>query len=208
MVLSLILNCVIVIVTTAINVWYMMPKHTEADAYRAQIYRYYTTDSNILAAFGALSLIYYEVMELSVGMQMLLPMWAVLLKYAGTVAVMVTFLTCIFFLGPTMGYKELFIRDGFYMHLVGPMLALVSFVFAESSMKLPFPLWFVGAASVPIYGVIYLIMAVFKGENKGGWPDFYGFNRNGMWKVSLPVMILASILISFAIAAAHNAFVK
>jgi hypothetical protein len=41
--------------------------------------------------------------------------WAWLLKYVGTVAMTVTLLTVIFFLGPNMGYKPLFSGKDLYL---------------------------------------------------------------------------------------------
>ena len=50
---------------------------------------------------------------------------------------------------------------------------------------------------VVIYACVYLPMVVLL----QGWPDFYGFNRGGMWYVSAPAMLAASYIIGLLLAA-------
>ena len=110
--------------------------------------------------------------------------WAWLLKYVGTVAVTVTLLTVIFFLGPNMGYKPLFSGKDLYLHLCGPLLAIVSFCFMECQFALSFSLSLLGILPVIIYGFVYLVEVVILKN----WEDFYGYNKDGKWKKSMAAM--------------------
>ena len=110
--------------------------------------------------------------------------WAWLLKYVGTVAVTVTLLTVIFFLGPNMGYKPLFSGKDLYLHLCGPLLAIVSFCFMECQFALSFSLSLLGLLPVIIYGFVYLVEVVILKN----WEDFYGYNKDGKWKISMAAM--------------------
>ena len=110
--------------------------------------------------------------------------WAWLLKYVGTVAVTVTLLTVIFFLGPNMGYKPLFSGKDLYLHLCGPLLAIVSFCFMECQFALSFSLSLLGILPVIIYGFVYLVEVVILKN----WEDFYGYNKDGKWKISMAAM--------------------
>ena len=110
--------------------------------------------------------------------------WAWLLKYVGTVAVTVTLLTVIFFLGPNMGYKPLFSGKELYLHLCGPLLAIVSFCFMECQFALSFSLSLLGILPVIIYGFVYLVEVVILKN----WEDFYGYNKDGKWKISMAAM--------------------
>ena len=110
--------------------------------------------------------------------------WAWLFKYVGTVAVTVTLLTVIFFLGPNMGYKPLFSGKDLYLHLCGPLLAIVSFCFMECQFALSFSLSLLGILPVIIYGFVYLVEVVILKN----WEDFYGYNKDGKWKISMAAM--------------------
>ena len=58
-----------------------------------------------------------------------------------------------------------------------------------------------------VFGTVYLIQAVAKGETKGGWTDFYGFNRGGHWRVSIVVMMTAGFALAQLLAWVHNLLV-
>ena len=75
--------------------------------------RFFTILSNLFCAVSALLLVLSS------------SQWAWLLKYVGTVAVTITQLTVQFFLGPDMGYKQMLSGKDLYLHLCGPLLAIV-----------------------------------------------------------------------------------
>lgn len=121
--------------------------------------------------------------------------WAWLLKYVGTVAVTVTLLTVIFFLGPNMGYKPLFSGKDLYLHLCGPLLAIVSFCFMECQFALSFSLSLLGILPVIIYGFVYLVEVVILKN----WEDFYGYNKDGKWKISMAAMFAGGFAVCMLI---------
>ena len=152
-------------------------------------YCLFTTDSNIFCALSALIAAVYEGRILS-GKADKLPLAVIALKFAGTVAVMLTFCVVAFFLGPMDDFITwMFGGTSVYMHTLGPILAFISFVFLENGVILPKKLIPVGAVSALIYGIVYLIMVVVIGENNGGWIDFYHFNMGGFWYVSFPAVL-------------------
>ena len=121
--------------------------------------------------------------------------WAWLLKYVGTAAVTVTLLTVIFFLGPNMGYKPLFSGKDLYLHLCGPLLAIVSFCFMECQFALSFSLSLLGIIPVIIYGFVYLVEVVILKN----WEDFYGYNKDGKWKISMAAMFAGGFAVCMLI---------
>ena len=121
--------------------------------------------------------------------------WAWLLKYVGTVAVTVTLLTVIFFLGPNMGYKPLFSGKDLYLHLCGPLLAIVSFCIMECQFALSFSLSLLGILPVIIYGFVYLVEVVILKN----WEDFYGYNKDGKWKISMAAMFAGGFAVCMLI---------
>ena len=162
---------------------------------RSVIFRYFTVDSNILCAVScAVSLV-----QTLRGREnkSKAPM---LLRYAGTAAVTVTMITVLLFLGPLYGYAPMFSRWNLWLHLLGPIFAIISFVWLERDGTFPekkhliLPL-----LPVILYGIVYYIMAVMLGQNQGGWPDFYGFNMGGRWYLLYAAIAAGTALIGTAL---------
>ena len=134
--------------------------------------RFFTILSNLFCAVSALLLVLSS------------SQWAWLLKFVGTVAVTITLLTMLFFLGPNMGYKQMLSGKDLYLHLCGPLMAIVSFCFMERRYDLSFPLSLLGILPVITYGFVYLVEVVILKN----WEDFYGYNKDGKWKISMAAM--------------------
>ena len=148
-----------------------------------RILRYYTTLSNLLCAVGALAVAVCRLAGTA-------PQWVLVLKYVGTVSVTVTMLTVFFFLAPHAGFKELLSEQDFFLHLLCPVLALVSH-FLWDRPDAPFGIVWLGVLTVVLYGIVYLYK-VLKAPEEQRWKDFYGFNTNGLWKVSYICMTVAA----------------
>ena len=156
--------------------------------------RFFTVQSNILCACSALLMCLFPAS---------LPVW--LLKYIGTAAVMVTMLTVFLFLAPSIGkggLKQLLSGSDLFMHLLTPLLALVSFCLLERR-GLSFARALLGMIPVLLYGPWYLYKIKFAPEEKR-WDDFYGFNKGGHWKVSFIMMMAGTFLICVGIMALQN----
>lgn len=161
---------------------------------RAVIFRYFTVDSNLLCAVSCLFSIAQTVLHGKARRA------ALLLRYAGTAAVAVTMMTVLLFLGLLYGYASMFAGWNLWLHLLCPLLSIFSFLRLEGEeetlemRRLPLSL-----LPVLAYGVVYGIMTVILGPDRGGWPDFYGFNRTGHWYVSYAAMVAATLLIGWAL---------
>lgn len=153
--------------------------------------RFYTLLSNFLCALASLAL----ALALIGGA---VPRWIWLWKYIGTAAVTVTMLTVLFFLGPSIGYKPLLSGKDFYLHLLGPLLAIVGFCFFERFYPLALPLALTGLLPVILYGLVYLYKVVLCPEEKR-WEDFYGYNKTGKWPLSFAAMMIGGALVCVAL---------
>ncbi len=128
---------------------------------------------------------------------------AILLKNAGTAAVTVTLLTVLLFLGPTVGWKRLLSGPDLWLHLICPLLALAAWLLWDKdpctlkSLECHLPFWtvFVSWSPVVLYGCLYLRKVIYARPEKR-WDDFYGFNKNGKWRVSFLAMMAGGFLIS------------
>ncbi len=148
-----------------------------------QVLRYFTAQSNVLCAAAALAV---AAMRLRGGV----PGALLLFKFVATVAVLVTLLTVLVFLGPHYGYKVLFSGPDLWLHLICPLLALLAWL-AWDRMPITPLRSLLGLLPVLLYGLLYLNKVVSRKE----WDDFYGFNRDGKWPLSFAAMLIGTALL-------------
>lgn len=157
-------------------------------------FRYYTIDSNFLAAVSALVMLIDRIFS---GQP---KSFSTHLKYYGTCTVAVTFATVMAFLGPMMGYNRMFTGDNLYMHLIGPVLCIISFCFLDKGPKLSRGHVFKSLIPTAIYGAVYFVMVMITKD----WPDVYGFNAMGKWYISVVAMAAGAFVIAVILKALHN----
>ncbi len=156
-------------------------------------FMFFTVDSNILAAVAALILAVVQLRSLRGGGD--IPLWSMALTYVGTVAVSVTFFTVVCFLGPVFGFRGMFAGNNFFLHLICPLLAIISCFLLETRPPLRFRCTFLGLLPTFIYGIVYIVMVVFR----RAWYDFYGFNMGGFWYRSATLMLVATFLLALVL---------
>ena len=185
--ISIILNLVIFITTTLIVIGYFRKDGRWNKEQGLFAFRFFTCMSNALCAVAALLMAVAQIAGA-------VPYPILLLKYLGTVTVTVTLMTVLLFLGPvSIGFKDLFKGTNFYMHLAGPLLAIISFCALErGAMSVAASL--LGVIPVIAYGMLYLYKVICAPEEKR-WKDYYGFNRNGKWPVMFAVMVAGTAVI-------------
>ena len=153
-----------------------------------RVLRYYTALSNLLCAAACLAVVIARLCGD-------IPPAVLILKYVGTAAVAVTFLTVMLFLGPFVyDYKLLLTGPDLWLHLVCPVLAIASLLLWDKP-DASFGIVFLGTLPVPLYGAFYLYHVLLAPPEKR-WEDFYGFNRGGRWPLSLVLMLLGAFVIS------------
>ena len=180
--ISFFINLIIVFVT-AILVFGLFRRDGKWDLDRARnAFRFFTVQSNTLCAISALFLLLYPDAA-----------WTYYLKYIGTCAVTVTMMTVLLFLGPVFGYQYMFKGSDLFMHLLTPLLAIVSLCVFESKGMSPVAAC-LGLLPVALYAPLYLYKILLAPKEKR-WDDFYGFNRNGKWYASYLFMHLGAAVI-------------
>ena len=163
--------------------------HSVRGSFRVAL-RYFTVLSNLYCAASCLTAAAFR----TAGE---LPMAAAAFRFSGTVAVTVTLLTVVFFLTPHYGWKALFTGPDLLLHLICPLLAIVSWLLWDHT-ALPAACILLGLLPVALYGLLYLQRVVLTPAGQG-WDDFYGFNRGGRWKLSMAVMLTAALALSAAL---------
>ena len=125
-----------------------------------------------------------------------MPRWIWTLKYAGTAAVTVTMLTVFLYLWPSIGKdgpKKLLSGKDCFLHLITPLLAIISFCLLEKrGMSFLRSLW--GLLPTALYGLHYLYRVIYAPENKK-WEDYYGFNKQGKWPAAFVMMLAGTFAI-------------
>ncbi len=122
--------------------------------------KYFTILSNLLEAFACLWWLWKK---------------NEVLKYAASVAVMLTCVVVLVFLGPMFGYLAMFYGPNLWFHLLVPLIAFAEVLFlVNHSYTRKDNL--LAACTMGIYGIFYLANNLINGI--GNWPhtnDWYGF---------------------------------
>lgn len=166
-------------------------------------FRFFTVDSNILAAVVCAVIAVCEIKALVTG-ETVIPEWALIFKLVGSTAVALTFFVVIFLLSRIYGFKTLYEGTSFIMHLVAPVFAMASLMFFDGGGRISYIGIVFSLIPSVIYGAVYFYMVVIKGENRGGWADFYGFNAGGKWYITAPAIIFITGVLAFLLTLVHN----
>lgn len=207
--LDLLLNLVIVVTTAWAVAMYFFGEPDILGSHDVQCFKYFTTDSNILAAIGSALYLCYR----SKGRH--IPGWLTGFKFVGTVAASITLLTVVFFLIPVSMAKAghainiwpFFAGNVFVLHLSTPVLSIISTLFVEREAPVSRGQALCGVLPSMIYGAVYLVMVVFLKV----WVDWYGFTFGGRYQfipVVMIVMLVFTLALSFAQRAIRNHFTK
>ena len=181
-IIPIILNLLTVLIVAIITIFMFRRDGKWALTNILRPLRYFTFISNLVLALGALLITIFPNVY---------PIW--ILKYAGVVGITITMLTVLVFLGPKLSYRRVLEGRDFWLHLVTPILGIVSFtVFERRKM----PVWAatLGIVQVVVYGIVYAYKVLYAPDGKK-WDDIYGFNKGGKWGIAVVLMLGATALV-------------
>ncbi len=129
------------------------------------------------------------------------------LKFAGAVAVMLTFLVVVTFLGPLYTYKAMFKGGNLHLHLTVPLLSFLDVCFLDDRMDLDIKSTFLAVIPPAVYGIAYRANIFING--RGEWPDTNDWYSFAMWgkgvmMVILVVLALITWLMAVGMLILHN----
>ena len=166
-------------------------------------FRYFTIQSNLLAAIVALFYIIYKCRAGKNNDTM--PGWLYILKLAATTAVAFTMIITVGYLAPTSknGYFSLFMNSNLFMHFLTPLLCIISFIFFEPAEKTSFKLSFAGVIPAALYASFYtpnvlLHLKNGKPDPVYDWYGFLAFGLNTIWIV-IPLLLVIAWLLSLCL---------
>ncbi len=159
--------------------------------------KYFTVDSNILCGLAALTEA-VSVAGVCFGRQKDVSGAVKWLRLAGTSGVAMTLFVVMVFLGPTMGYRYMFVGASLYMHLLAPVIAVLSYLFFTLGRGIARRRFYLASIPLAIYAVFYIIGVIAAGRVR----DWYGFAAWGnRWLAPVFILvILASCGISYLLA--------
>ena len=210
-IISLVLNLLIVGFTVyAVSTFYTGTGDGNMAVQGTQSFRFFTVDSNILAAVMSLVMLVFNFKKIK-NIDSDTPNAVRLIKFMSTVAVTLTMITACFFLSTVYSFKMMISGSCFFLHLITPLLAIFVCAVFEAERKMSFKGMLSGLIPTIIYGTVYVVMVLIIGKANGGWEDFYSFNSGileNKWYLSIFIMLFGTFLISLVIRAIHNGFVK
>ena len=159
-------------------------------------FMYFTILSNMLSGMGAMFMLPYAVEGIR-KKRFSMPKWVCNFQYAGAVSVFITMFCAATIIAPTQGVESAYGRTGFWLHLVIPIMAIGLFCTVESGHVLSvrdavlaqIPFW--------TYSVVYTVMVVLVGADRGGWTDIYQATSI----IPFPLVVLMLFVIGSATAA-------
>ena len=196
---SFVLNCLIFLITVFATVsmiigFEFMGEIKVLSSASFKAFKYFTVDSNVFAGIVALVYMIYLIL-LSKGKIKVMPKWLSYLKLAAVTGVTLTMMVTVFFLAPksTTTYFAYFMNSNLFMHLITPLLCIISFIFFEPA-QLSFIESFTGTCPMILYAIYYIpniLLHLDNGKVSTNY-DWYGFlfaGLNTIWFV-IPLILL------------------
>ena len=177
---------------------------TRTFVYNAQLgypvsysYRYFTNISNTQTALASSFIIPFAIHGIR-KKRFVLPKWLSMFHYSGVICTTMVFVFAVVFILP---YDRHFAIEGsnFFLHIICPLAVLISFQFVETKHDYNKKEVFICLLPFIAYSLIYLVMVVFIGEERGGWADIYMLNTFLPAYITFPMSWFMVAVIAFAI---------
>lgn len=166
------------------------------------LFQYFTIDANAITAFASSMIIPYAIDGFR-KKRFYCPKWALLFYYSSVVCTTLIMFFAIFVIS-RIDMVNAFGGYNFYLHLICPIMILISFFLIESYYRLSIKDAVLTVIPIFIYAIVYIYEVVIVGESAGGWEDIYYFTKNAPFMVSFIAMMLISLLVAFILRALYN----
>ena len=167
---------------------------------------FFTMISNTLALLSVAFIIPYAVEGIQ-KKRFVIPKWVAIMHYLSAVSISITMTFVLAFISWASPY-DAFGGINFIMHVVCPILILISFYQIENRYIFTLKDCFIGSIPFCIYAIVYIIEVVVIGEANGGWPDIYQVQNYLSVTFAIPMLIVFGFIISCIVALLSNHFTK
>lgn len=214
-ILSIILNGLIILsfIFASIIVFtgfeFMHGQGVELEPTIKNMLKFFTVDSNIFMFIVAIIFLVYDILLLRKQIKKI-PKKIYLLKLMSTSGVALTLSVVMLYLQFIVkgGLWTLLMNSNIFLHLVIPVLSIITFVFFEKTNELKFKDTFYGLVPMGLYGLFYITNVLIHTHHWQVSPkyDFYYFVYNGVWKlfIVLPIIFGLNYLISYLLYRFNN----
>jgi len=198
--------CLLALFFSMDGILFGLIRYTRNGVAPVELFRYFTVDINFITALGAGMLAPFAVEGIR-KKRFSCPKWAAKLHYIGTSCISMIMFFAVFVISwtdPVMAFGE----ANFYLHIVCPVMVVISFFFIESNYRYTARDAFLCMIPVLVYGIVYFIEVVVIGEENGGWPDYYCFTKNAPVAVSATAMLAITFGVALLIGRISNILSK
>ncbi len=205
--LSIIFNCLIFIFTLFATIsmiigFKFMGEFEVLSSRNFKSFKYFTVDSNVFAGLISLAYVIFKFSQ-DGKKQSTLPGTFYILKLAATTGVTLTMMVTVFYLAPTSNgnFLHYFMNSNFFMHLITPLLCIISFIFFEVAEPQKLVMCFTGIIPMMLYSFFYtpnVLLHLDNGKVDRTY-DWYNFLAGGAQTVWIVVPILYCITWIFAL---------
>jgi hypothetical protein len=134
-----------------------------------------------------------------------LPRWIVNLTLMSVSSITLTFVITACLLAPRAGFGYMLLQgSNLFMHTLIPLASIASFLLINSYHTVRFKTTVIALLPVVIYAVIYIVSAIWIGEEGGGWRDHYHFEELMPWYYVAIFILLLTFGISNCLRVVHN----
>ena len=136
-----------------------------------------------------------------------LPKWITIMHYFSTVSILIMMVFVVAFMSWASPY-DAFGGNNLIMHIICPILILVSFFQIENKYIFKLKDCLIGCIPFFTYIVIYFVEVCIIGEANGGWPDIYRIREYMSPVFAIPLLLVFGISISWLLSIASNHFTR
>lgn len=216
--LSIIFNCLIFIFTLFATIsmiigFKFMGQLEVLSERNFKSFKYFTVDSNVFAGLISLAYLIYKLTPAG-KKQATLPRAFYILKLAASTGVTLTMMVTVFFLAPSShgNFLHYFMNSNFFMHLITPLLCIISFIFFEASEPVKLASTIPGILPMLLYSFYYtpnILLHLDNGkvDRAYDWYNFLAGGVNTIWFV-IPLLYGVTWLFAFGLWALNRKLAK
>ena len=205
--LSIIFNCLIFIFTLFATIsmiigFKFMGQLEVLSERNFKSFKYFTVDSNVFAGLVSLAYVIYK-LTANGKKRSVMPRAFYILKLAASTGVTLTMMVTVFYLAPTSNgnFLHYFMNSNFFMHLITPLLCIISFIFFEAAEPQKLIMSVPGIIPMLLYSFFYIpnvLLHLDNGKVVRAY-DWYNFLAGGAQTVWIVVPVLYLITWIFAL---------
>ena len=205
--LSIIFNCLIFIFTLFATIsmiigFKFMGQLEVLSERNFKSFKYFTVDSNVFAGLVSLAYVIYK-LTANGKKRSVMPRAFYILKLAAATGVTLTMMVTVFYLAPTSNgnFLHYFMNSNFFMHLITPLLCIISFIFFEVAEPQKLIMSVPGIIPMLLYSFFYtpnVLLHLDNGKVVRAY-DWYNFLTGGAQTVWIVVPVLYLITWIFAL---------